>query len=108
MAALNKIFNNTCNGAQCPCTGINDSRYPPIYITLGTQVYAIPPQKYMRQVYSGTCLMGFTNLGGTSNQWILGDVFLKSYYAVFDFENARVGLAPSISYVGTPLGLSNF
>jgi hypothetical protein len=57
-----------------------------MYINIGNHTYAIPPKKYMRQIVTGTCLLGFTSLGGASNQWILGDVFLKGYYAIFDYE----------------------
>jgi hypothetical protein len=27
------------------------------------------------------------------NMYILGDVFLKNYYSIYDFENKQVGLA---------------
>ncbi len=30
-----------------------------------------------------------------SSVWIFGDVFLRKYYAIFDYKNRRVGIAES-------------
>ncbi|KAG0240385.1 aspartic peptidase domain-containing protein [Mortierella sp. GBAus27b] len=42
---------------------------------------------------SGTCFSGIQ--GGGDDQWILGDMFIKNNYCVFDHgKNPRIGMAP--------------
>lgn len=43
----------------------------------------------------GFCSSGFQG-DDSSEQWILGDVFIREYYSVFDRANNRVGLAKAI------------
>lgn len=49
--------------------------------------------RYMDECYSTISGMDIEANGGPV--WILGDAFLRHYYAVFDAENERIGLAPS-------------
>jgi len=44
--------------------------------------------------YSGFFAIDFVNVGGQLS-WILGDVFLRAYYTVYDIGGGRIGLATS-------------
>ncbi|KAM6185113.1 gastricsin [Rhynchocyon petersi] len=65
------------------------------FIINGVQ-FPLPPSAYILSS-NGYCTVGFepTYLPSQNGQplWILGDVFLRSYYSVFDMGNNRVGFA---------------
>lgn len=54
----------------------------------------VSPQSRLSQD-SGFCSSGFQG-DDSSEQWILGDVFIREYYSVFDRANNRVGLAKAV------------
>uniref|UniRef100_A0A8B9D0J1 pepsin A n=1 Tax=Anser brachyrhynchus TaxID=132585 RepID=A0A8B9D0J1_9AVES len=64
-----------------------------VFVIAGTQ-FPLPPQQE-----DGSCMSGFegyTLPTATSELWILGDIFLRHYYSVFDRANGMVGLAPAV------------
>uniref|UniRef100_A0A6F7PJV8 Peptidase A1 domain-containing protein n=1 Tax=Haemonchus contortus TaxID=6289 RepID=A0A6F7PJV8_HAECO len=71
---------------------------PPIaFIINGTEMI-LRGYNYVIQYDDGSCTSGFQKLdlsdGGPS--WILGDVFIGTFYSVFDHANKRVGFAVAV------------
>jgi hypothetical protein len=66
-----------------------------LVVTLNGVQYPISPEFYV--INSGKiCLLGMIGLDTPTPLWILGDVFMRDYYTVFDYGNKRIGLAKSI------------
>ncbi|KAM5180710.1 gastricsin-like [Mantella aurantiaca] len=74
----------------------NVQNLPSITFTISGNQFSIPPSGYILQ-NNGYCTVGFepTYLPSRNGQplWILGDVFLRQYYSVYDFGNNQVGFA---------------
>lgn len=70
---------------------------PDIVFTIGGKEYSIPGNKTVIQA-SGTCLFAFMGMdfpnGGP--QWILGDVFMREYYTVFNYVDQSIGFAKAV------------
>ncbi|XP_034446257.1 pepsin A-like [Hippoglossus hippoglossus] len=71
----------------------NIQSMPDVTFTLDGKAFTIPASAYVSQSYYG-CSTGFGQ--GGSNLWILGDVFIREYYAVFDAPSKYIGLAKSV------------
>ncbi|KAM5129876.1 pepsin A-like [Mantella aurantiaca] len=76
------------------CNNINNM--PNVVFTINGVQYPLPASAYTRQNQEG-CTSGFQamNLPTSSGDlWILGDVFIREYYVVFDRANNYVAFAP--------------
>lgn len=71
-------------------------KLPTVVFNVRGAQFRLKPEDYIDQVdeYGETvCMSGFEGLD--DKLWILGDVFIRQFYSVFDYENSRIGLAKS-------------
>ncbi|KAJ8003095.1 hypothetical protein DPEC_G00165810 [Dallia pectoralis] len=76
------------------CSQINN--LPTLTFVMNGVNFPLPPSAYIQQ-NNGECVVGImpTYLPSQDGQplWILGDVFLREYYSVYDRANNQVGFA---------------
>lgn len=74
------------------CDKVSD--IPDVVFTIGGNEYTIPGPKTVIQA-QGTCLFAFMALEipPPGPQWILGDVFMREYYTVFNYHDKSIGFA---------------
>jgi len=66
---------------------------PDLEFVVGGRTFAVPGKDLVLQA-AGTCLFGLMALDMPKGPaWILGDVFMRQYYTIFDYGNQRVGFA---------------
>jgi len=67
---------------------------PDVVFTIGGIEYKIPGKKTVIQA-QGTCLFAFMGMDfpAPGPQWILGDVFMREYYTVFNYNDKSIGFA---------------
>ncbi|KAF9921450.1 hypothetical protein FBU30_008493 [Linnemannia zychae] len=72
-----------------PCNGNN---MPMLRVQMGGKMFEVPPSLYtLQEIAPGRCMSGFAGEEVDGSTWILGDVFLRTVYSIFDFDNDRVG-----------------
>ncbi|KAJ7072892.1 acid protease [Mycena amicta] len=69
------------------------NRVPTAGITLGNQVFNVAPAIFNLGLLEGNdCVGGVASVDGIPF-WVLGDIFLRNFYTVFDQGHSRVGFA---------------
>ncbi|KAI8992524.1 aspartic peptidase domain-containing protein [Pilobolus umbonatus] len=70
---------------------------PPLELLISNHYLLISSYEYILVAVEDDPTMCISGIAGQNmrepDHWILGDVFLKSYYTVFDHENRRLGFA---------------
>lgn len=77
------------------CDKLDDM--PDITFTIDNKEYVIPGKKAIIQA-QGTCLFAFMGMDfpKPGPQWILGDVFMRQYYTVFNYLDQTIGFAKAV------------
>jgi len=77
------------------------SLMPNVVFVLNGKQFELTPQQYVIQTTANAteCVSGFLGIdipAPIGPLWILGDVFISTYYTVFDYGNKQVGFATAV------------
>ena len=81
---------------MCSCTWYYPKRmYPVLTFVLNGEPFSLSPEMYLMED-SGQCLVLISGLDDSAPYWILGDVFLREYYSIYDMDTRKIGLTKSL------------
>ncbi|KFQ37704.1 Pepsin A, partial [Mesitornis unicolor] len=93
--ALNSILRSLGIGSngEVSCSDVNS--LPDVVFHIHGKAFSVPPSAYVIED-SGYCSVGFQGMDAPTESgelWILGDVFIREYYVIFDRATNKVGLS---------------
>ncbi|XP_064922509.1 pepsin A-like [Columba livia] len=99
IAMPNKAFEATMSNLGANSEGYiscdSVSSLPDIVFHINGHRFPVPPRAYVIES-QGSCSLGFQSMGVPTESgelWILGDVFIREYYVIFNRATNQVGLS---------------
>eukprot|EP00928_Gymnodinium_smaydae_P051503 TRINITY_DN3505_c0_g1_i1.p1 TRINITY_DN3505_c0_g1~~TRINITY_DN3505_c0_g1_i1.p1 ORF type:complete len:766 (+),score=190.47 TRINITY_DN3505_c0_g1_i1:168-2465(+) len=80
------------------------SSLPDLTVVLGGSTFTLTPDDYILSV-SSQCLFAFTGIDVPAPRgplWIMGDIFMRKYYCVFDYGHKVMRIAPVAKKLSAP------
>ncbi|XP_057583487.1 pregnancy-associated glycoprotein 2-like [Hippopotamus amphibius kiboko] len=99
ITAIHSLINATPSDREykVPCSSV--MQLPTFTLNINGTDYPVPAQAYIWKSPQGRCLSNFlehTQKPNKPETWVLGHVFLRLYFSVYDRGNNRIGLAPAV------------
>lgn len=76
----------------------------PITVKFGGLAYNIPAKDWQMAWNETTCYSNVMGIDSAKGKWLMGDMFLKNVYAVFDIGQSRIGFAAKVPPPATSKG----